>query len=712
MLPGRAAEPLKPGAESAPFPTAAIDRIPATSHPVVACTPEELQRLKHAYTDGGAGRAAVAAVIEAASKRIGRPVEFPSRGGQHNQWYQCNACQIGLKTVSSARHECPKCKTVYTGSPYDDVLFSATHGRNLSDLADAAWAYALTGEEKYARFAREVLLGYAQRYKSYPYHDSRLNTGTGASRSGGHLFEQTLNEASALAGNIAPAYDLARSSRSFTREDHEMIRGGLLRPMLENMAKHKAGKSNWQSWHNAAMVWGGAVLGDADWVRRAIHDPENGFLHQMQISVSDEGMWYENSWGYHFYTLSALVKTAEAARRLGIDVWSHPTLRKMFLLPVGYAMPDGSLPRYGDDSGTSIDRVAGMLEYAYNAYRDDAMAPLLPKSANWNSVMFGRATGGRATLPAPQGSALFPSAGHAILRSPGGAGLVAALTFGPYGGGHGHYDKLSFVLFGHGRELGVDPGRARSQAYRLPIHQHWYKATISHNAVVIDRAPQKPATGKLESYGATAAWSAVVARCDDAYPGVAQRRLLAVTPSYVLVFDELDSSVARRFDWLYHGRGSAVTCDAAREKEPAGKEYPGWNYVQNVRWGPTNESVQIHFRDGDVTTGLTLAGADGTEVRTGDGVGASIVDRIPLTMVTRRSTSARFAAVIEPVKASHAPDAATINVEQMTDRARITVERAGGRDVFVLNSAGALEVVSNGKPVLRTTVSVPATRAR
>ena len=167
-------------------------------------------------------------------------------------------------------------------------------------------------------------MGYASRYKTYPYHDSGAKIGKQASKSGGHLFEQTLNEASALAEEIAPAYDLIHGSKSLSAEDHREIREGLLRPMLENIAKHKTGKSNWQTWHNAAMIWGGAVLGDVAWVRTAIEDPANGFLFQMRASVSEDGMWFENSWGYHFYTLGAMVKIVEGARRLGIDLWRHP----------------------------------------------------------------------------------------------------------------------------------------------------------------------------------------------------------------------------------------------------------------------------------------------------------------------------------------------------------------------------------------------------
>ena len=61
---------------------------------------------------------------------------------------------------------------------------------------------------------------------------------------------------------------------------------------------------------------------------KAVADPENGFVFQMNTSVTEDGMWYENSWGYHFYTLSAMVQIAEWARHLDIDLWTNPTLAR------------------------------------------------------------------------------------------------------------------------------------------------------------------------------------------------------------------------------------------------------------------------------------------------------------------------------------------------------------------------------------------------
>ncbi len=668
-------------------------------HPIIACTPAELDRLRAAYRGTGPEHDAVAAVVSRAARCVDRPVAFPPRGGQHNQWYQCDKCQIALRTIDDGHHQCPRCKTTYTGEPYDDVIFARKHGENLHNMNTAAWAYAITGQAKYAEYAKAVLLGYAQRYKTYPYHDSSRKTGRSASRSGGHLDEQTLNEAASMAGAIAPAYDLIHDSGVLSAADREAIRTGLLVPMLENIDKHKAGKGNWQTWHNAAMLSAAPLVGDAAWLRKAIAAPGNGFVSQMEASVSEDGMWYENSWGYHFYTLRAMVHIVEGARRLGIDLWSHPALKKMFTLPVEYAMPDGSLPRFGDDVHTTINHASTYLEYAYHAYREPAMLPHLPRRPTWDSVMLGRAAERRPDVPPPE-SKVFRASGHAVLRAGGDAGPAAVMTFGPYGGFHGHFDKLSFVFFAYGQELGVDPGRAKSQAYRLPIHTRWYKATLSHNTVLVDQAPQKPAAGALKFFAASAGFAAAVARCDEAYPGTAHRRMVCTTPRYLLVFDELKSSAQRRFDWVYHSRGTGVLCDAARRKEKLGETYPGQEYVENIKAGTTAEPIRVQFPGPAVTTHLAISAGPETEVRIGDGVGESVVDRVPMVMVTRRGAEARFAAVLEPVVKDGAPAIRAVRLDPAEGSTQVTVEHAAGSDVFALSRDGTVSIKAGGKTIL------------
>ncbi len=658
-------------------------------HPVVACSSGELARLRSAYRGGGPSRAPVAALVLAAEEALAKPVAFPPRGGQHNQWYQCDRCQTALSATDAGHHRCPACGHVYSGPPYDDVVFGLVHEDNLKRLLAAAWAYAVTEDLRFADFARLILLGYADRYRAFPYHASsnRPDATPVNSPSGGYLFEQTLNEAVALSSRIAPAYDLIHDAPGLTADDHDRIRDGLLRPMLENLDKHKGGKSNWQTWHNAGMLWGGAVLRDAGWVDKALCQPDNGFYSQMVVSVTDDGMWYENSWGYHFYTLTALVRIAEGARRLGLDLWPEPRFKAMFTLPARYVMPDGSLPRFGDDVNTRLTGFPRLFELAYQAYGDDSLLPFLSDTPSLESVLAGRACGPVGALPEPE-SGVFRGAGHAILRARGEKGLATVLSFGPYGGFHGHFDKLSFVFYGCGRELGVDPGRAASQAYRLPIHGNWYKATLSHNAVVVDGQSQKGVEGALEFFS-TNGIAAAVARCDDAYPGVRHQRLLLLMPDYLLVFDRLDSDREHRYDWLYHSRGGEAFSDLVLTGATDTAAFPGGDYIARPKSGATDGGVRIGFPGDGVTTFLTMDAAPGTGVLLGDGPGASVADRVPLAMVTRLGKGARFAAVLEPVK-DGLSDVTAVRMAEQAGVIRLEVLKGGRTDVFLLDGDGRL----------------------
>jgi Heparinase II/III-like protein/Alginate lyase len=649
-------------------------------HPCLACNHEELNRLRQAYRHPGPGREVVSRYVKDAEQALSQPIVFPPRGGQHNQWYQCDQCEIALKTIDSTHHQCPKCGKIYSGPPYDDVIFSHQHSRNLQRALTAAWAYAISQDQRFAEDAAHVLLGYAERYEAYPYHSaSRETSSSWGRKAGGHLFEQTLTEASALAGRIGPAYDLIHDSGVLSEAQQRRIREGLLLPMLKNIDRNKAGKSNWQTWHNAAMLWGGALLHEPSWVEKAIADPDNGFYRQMDISVSKEGMWYENSWGYHFYTLSALVNMAETARHLGIDLWSDARLKRMFTLPVSYTMANGMLPRFGDDVNSSVKRIGRLLEAAYHAYQDPQMLPLLGDRQNFEAIRLGRSVETKTELPELD-SMVFKDAGHAILRTHSPAGLTAAMTFGPYGGFHGHYDKLSFVFFGFGQELGVDPGRARSQAYRLPIHSNWYKATLSHNTVLVDRKSQKPAAGKLRHFECQINYTAVAADCDAAYPGVEQTRWLVMTGTYLLVFDTLRSDVEHHYDWIYHNRGNQVVCGAARNETTLAGTFTGGEYIQNCKKGPTAEMVRARFEQPDVTTHLTLAAQEDTTVTIGQGVGASVADRVPMIMISRTGRNARFVAVLEPVATGHEPDVTGVRLTESSEGLSIAVAHGGRED--------------------------------
>lgn len=714
--------PLAAAAERSWTPPAVELPAPAR-HPLIACTAAERDRLRAAWAGTGPAREPVAAVVRRADAALEQPLEFPPRGGQHNQWYQCDRCQTALETVDATRHRCPQCGTVFSGPPYDDVLFAARHQRNLQAMLDAAWAWTITENPRYADFAKTVLLGYADRYRSYPYHANTRWNVLWRWLSGGHLFEQTLNEAVALSTRIAPAYDLIHDSGRLSPDEHRRVREDLVVPMLRTIDKYKAGVNNWQSWHNAALFAGGAVLGDTAWMRKAVLGggsardllisgaanldarglamPGWSFLFQMKHSVTADGMWYESSWGYHFYALQALVTLAEAARRTGVDLWHTPGFAALFTLPARYTMPDGTLPRFGDDVSSTAHGHPDLFEPAYAALGARELLPLLPGEPTWESLLHGREPA--PAEPLALASEVFPGAGHAILRTGGPAGLATAFVFGPYGGFHGHLDKLSFVFFGYGRELGVDPGRARSQAYRLPVHTKWYKATISHNTVLVDGASQAPAAGRLALFHAEPSFAAAAAECSQAWRGVLHRRALLQTEDCLLVLDDLTADSPRRFDWLYHHRGETVACPAAAADTDLRERFAGGEYIRNARQGSADDVVRMVFRDPALALYLTLAPAPGTGVTTGDGVGASMAERVPLAIVTREGAAVWFAAALEPVPAGQAPQVRELAASPCEGGLEISVAGNGPARRFRVLWGRHIEAVLPG----RDPVTVP-----
>lgn len=649
-----------------------------SAHPKLACTPVELARLRGVLRQGSS--LAVQARIKRADSALAHPFDFPARGGRHNQWYQCDKCQTALTVTSEGAHQCPLCKRNYSGKKYAEAALKSLHSLNLRAMLDCAWAYALTDDLRYAELSLSLLLGYAERYLNYP------RKGTSAFNlpynyvTGARLYDQTLSEAHALVVYIAPAYDLIYHAPTLGDFEHSEIQKKLLLPILLNIKKSwwNGGDSNWQAWHNAAMFWGGTLLGSQDLVRHSLFAPKSGFFFQLS-RVSANGFWHEGSWGYHFYALQALTWQAEGARRLGIDLWSEPSFQAMFVLPAAYLMPDGCLPRWGDDTGVNPKRHAALYEAAwYNLNKfhgfgaidnscKAAIASFLPEQPLWETMLYGRSMPVMDNSVSPINSKALPQSGHVILRRKSEAGLTVASTFAPHGGYHSHLDKLSFVFYGFGEELGVDPGRAASQAYRLPLHKKWYRATISHNAVLMNGLSQQPSAGQLEDFKETEDYSLALLRAAP-WRGVRQRRLFFLTDEYLVVLDDIRTRRKAAFDWLYHQKADSVSCDAPLKPAQPLRSLRGGEYIHNQLLGETDQPLTAFFKAEKTELKLYLAGGEDTQIMTGDGPGRSVTERIPLILARREGRSVWFAAVFTPLPIGGVFQETSMEIERMENQ--------------------------------------------
>ena len=331
------------------------------------------------------------------------PVELPPRGSNWFHWYVCP--KHGVRLVTGKRiaawqweHICPTDNEIFRGDPsrpqtdFDGCALSGPHDRYARAVRDTGILFQVTGDARYARRAREILLAYAARYLDYPLH-----TTTGEAKiGGGRVGPQTLDEAVWLIP-MAQGADLVWDTLS--EADRRTLADKLFLPAARDVIlPHRLGIHNIQCWKNSAVGLTGFLLGDDDLVKAAIDDPDRGYRAQMAKGVQGDGVWHEGAWSYHFYTLSALWPLTEAARNAGIDLYGEP-LKKMFEAPIQLAMPNLMLPAFNDSGETAVRNP--LYELAYARYRDPLYLAALAGAGRRNdyALWYGVDTlpGGRVT---------------------------------------------------------------------------------------------------------------------------------------------------------------------------------------------------------------------------------------------------------------------------------------------------------------------------
>jgi hypothetical protein len=562
-----------------------------------------------------------------------QPIDLPPRPANWWHWYVCPKHGARLTTGKQIapwqwEHICPVDQEVLRGDPsrpdrdFDGCVISSAHDRYAGDVKRAGVVYQVTGDNKYADRARDILLAYAAKYRAYPLHTTRGQPQVG----GGHVHSQTLDESVWLIP-MAQGADLVWDTIS--EADRKTIAEGLFLPAArDTILAHRMGIHNIQNWKNSAVGLTGFLLGDESLIRAAIDDPDRGYRAQMGKGVQADGAWFEGAWGYHIYTLSAVWPLTEAARNNGIDLYGEP-LKKMFLVPVQLAMPNGKLPAFNDSTEVNIRN--DEYELAWTRYQEPAFALGLAGSNRRNEFALFYGTD---DLP-PANSVTLGSrnsaSGYAILQK--GAGEQATwlcVKYGPHGGGHGHPDKNNFILYSRGQVLFPDPG---TRPYGSPLHNEWDKVTLAHNTLVVDGASQAEATGKLLAFGD----NYVMTDAGSIYPGVRfVRTAVMLNENLVLFVDRVTADKPHTFDltthiagkWMNLPNGEPVTLPASA----------GYQHLKDTAIRPGGPLTRLSVDSG---VALTLAGP--SDVLTGTGVGKSTEDRVPVAIVRRTGSDATWA---------------------------------------------------------------------
>jgi len=604
-------------------------------HPRLMVSGAELAAARTRVRREAWAKALLAELEKAAAEELAKGIRIPDTGGQCEHWYACPVHGASLRMEGPRRHVCPVDGKVFTGWPYDAVAVALEHKRLRRLVRDFALLYGLTGDRRWAEPVRRILLGYADRYASYPLRDIEEMPGRG-----GKAWAQSLDEAVWLV-HLVQAADLVWNTLS--EEERERFLSRLVRPAVNGVLRPQQLRfHNIQCWHNAAIGLSGYLMGDRDMISEAV-DGARGYWYQLRHMVNQDGQWREGSWGYHFYALEPLTALAEAAHHCGENLYSD-ALRSMFLAPIHAAMPDATLPAFNDSQRLSLG-TRDIYEIAFRRFSDASMAVPLSRQerAGFRALLYG-------VRPLPDvkqqrvESGILTDSGYAILaRAKGGSVAWVCVKYGPHGGDHGHYDKNSLVFYHNGSMILDDPGVG---AYLTPLTDGWFKTTVAHNTACVEQQSQAEATGRVVRFHGRGPVPMCLTDAGEALGRVRFRRavyLLSENGLAVLDLFHAGDGQARLLDLFWHPSGSWL--HAPRGKPVPAEDRRGYRYLRSLQ-GTVGRRWQGSVLNGGRAVRLILASTTDATFAWGTGIGQHAGDRVPIVIVRQGAASAAILTVV------------------------------------------------------------------
>lgn len=397
-------------------------------------------------------------------------------------------------------------------------IFEIGNENIIQTAADASFIYWLTGDEKYAKYASEVLLTYIEGF-SYM-QPPKILGGGGEQVIGFDSFEVIHED---IVTPLAESYDFLFDYLQKQGVDVKMIQAQLKR-MADRVVDGGGATGNWNLNQARIIAFAGLALEDnsdypdskgrqyyVDIVLNARLPAQTGITHVIHEGYDQAtGVWPEAP-GYSFGTTKDMVLIASLSGNApaGQALLKEPILQRAISAQINLTYPNGYAVGLGDTVNPRVNTVALELLIAdarrrgdsgqetrltaalrreistgnYNRMANDNLVGLTKYVGDLKEVSGAGANEQRTFFGAPLNVLI-----ERINASDANHSLAAAM----YGteGGHVHANGLAMELYGSGLTLGADPGRGSS--YWQPDHAQYYSQPPAHNTVIVNARSDYP----------------------------------------------------------------------------------------------------------------------------------------------------------------------------------------------------------------------------
>ena len=630
-----------------------------------------------------------------------------------------------------------------------------THKANSTLIYNAGQIYELTGEKKYAEFAGNLLEAYADVYPAWELHPAKKE------QSPGRMFWQNLNESMFLL-NVSQSYGAVKDT--LTQEQRDKIEKDLLRNMADFLSDGSPETfnkvHNHGTWATAAVGLTGYAIGDDDYVEQALmgldKSGDAGFLKQMDKLFSPEGYYNEGPY-YQRFALMPFVIFAQAVQK------NNPE-RKIFEKRDGIlkkAIYTTIQQNYGGlffpindaikDKGIATRELVHGVAVAYDLTGDKGLLSIAQEQGRFmltpeSRKMAEDIAAGKTepfdykTMRLGDGEDGTQGALDIIRASIDPNDLVLVAKNTSQGLGHGHFDKLGFLLYDAGREVLRDYGAARFLNIEAKYGGHYLaennsfaKQTIAHNALVVDEtshfggdteignknAPELGAFLDSENLKIT------TAEIDTAYANVGLSRTMALVKDPIfprpVIIDlmEAHSEAWHQYDLPFYYNGQVIETNFELAANTTSRNHlgvdNGYQYLWQVGQGKVQDGLsQITWLLDSTFYSVTSSVPKGTEAIFAE-IGASDPNfnlrREPAFILrAKKGDGASFVSVIEP-HGEYNP-IVEFTVDSHSQIANVEHFEAGPDELILITTHSGKSValgIADGDDTTKHTVSVNGT---
>ena len=258
--------------------------------------------------------------------------------------------------------------------------FNGTLQQLSADVSNLGMLYALTGDQKYGAFARQILLALADAYGNGK--GSSIPDPNGYDHFAAYGFDG--GDAGMFLAKACHGYDLIYNVRSLSAEDRTHIERDLIRPLAERLKTFTFMYTSHGRWGMVCLYGlfvAGVTLNDQALVDLGLYGPDGtenkvtgGFMDCFNPACLRDGVVWgaETKIEDQMAAVCVLTTVAEVMWHHGMDLYGYrnTALKKSY---------DAALERAGNDGGSKLQVLPGIeaFQYVFRRYQDPRYLPVV-----------------------------------------------------------------------------------------------------------------------------------------------------------------------------------------------------------------------------------------------------------------------------------------------------------------------------------------------